>query len=55
MSVVSIKEAQAAVLARLWKDNKEAMRALNKGDKPTDEQSSIIDEVTKKVAKGFEG
>lgn len=52
--VESIKEAQSAVIARLWKDHKDAMRTLNKGDKPTDEQSAIIDEVTKKVAKGYE-
>ncbi|OYW84764.1 F0F1 ATP synthase subunit alpha, partial [Candidatus Saccharibacteria bacterium 32-49-10] len=30
--VESIKEAQSAVLARLWKDHKDAMRTLNKGD-----------------------
>ena len=30
------------------------MRQLNKGDKPTDEQTKTIEEVTKKAAKGFE-
>lgn len=49
-----VKEAQSSVLARLWKDHKEAMRELNKGDKPSDEHLKTIDEVTKKVAKGFE-
>ena len=53
--VEKIKEAQAAALTRLWKDHKDAMRQLNKGDKPTDEQSKIIDEITKKIAKGFQG
>ena len=52
--VDKIKEAQAAALTRLWKDHKDAMRQLNKGDKPTDEQTKIIEEVTKKAAKGFE-
>lgn len=55
VSVESVKEAQSSVLARLWKDYKEDMRTLNKGDKPTDEQSKIIDDITKKVAKGYEG
>lgn len=53
--VESIKDAQAAVLTRLWKDHKDAMRELNKGDKPTEEHLKVIDDVTKKVAKGFEG
>ena len=52
--VESIKDTQAAVLTRLWKDHKEAMRELNKGDKPTDEHLQVIDNVTKTVAKGFE-
>lgn len=52
--VEKIKEAQAAALTRLWKDHKDAMRQLNKGDKPTDEQTKTIEEVTKKAAKGFE-
>ena len=53
--VTSVKEAQSAVLTRLWKDHKDAMRELNKGDKPTDDHLKVIDDVTKKVAKGFEG
>lgn len=53
--VSSIKEAQAAVLSRLWKDHKDAMQELDKGDKPSDKALKTIDEVTKKVAKGFEG
>lgn len=53
--VVSIKEAQAALLARLWKDYKDDMRQLNKGDKPSDDVLKTITDVTKKVAKGFEG
>jgi F-type H+-transporting ATPase subunit alpha len=49
-----IKEAQSSLLTRLWKDHKDAMRELNKGDKPTDAHLKTIDELTKKVAKGFE-
>lgn len=52
--VAKIKEAQDTLLTQLWKNNKDAMRELNKGDKPTDEQLKLIDEATQAVAKGFE-
>lgn len=52
--VAKIKEAQAALLTQLWKNNKDAMRELNKGAKPTDEQMKLIDEATQMAAKGFE-
>lgn len=52
--VAKIKEAQSAVLTKLWTEHKDVMRQLNKGDKPTDEQLKVIDETTAKVAKGFE-
>ena len=52
--VAKIKEVQAALLTQLWKNNKDAMRELNKGDKPTDEQLKLIDDATQVVAKGFE-
>ena len=52
--VAKIKEAQAGLLTQLWKNNKDAMRELNKGAKPTDEQLHIIDEATQVAAKGFE-
>jgi len=51
--VAKIKEAQAALLTQLWKNNKDAMRELNKGAKPTDEQLKVIDEATQVAAKGF--
>ena len=51
--VAKIKEAQAALLTQLWKNSKDAMRELNKGAKPTDEQLYIIDEATQMAAKGF--
>ena len=52
--VAKIKEAQAALLTQLWKNNKDAMRELNKGAKPTDEQLKLIDNATQMAAKGFE-
>ena len=51
--VAKIKEAQATLLTQLWKNSKDAMRELNKGAKPTDEQLHIIDEATQAAAKGF--
>ena len=51
--VAKIKEAQAALLTQLWKNSKDAMRELNKGAKPTDEQLQVIDEATQVAAKGF--
>ena len=52
--VAKIKEAQSALLTQLWKNSKDAMRELNKGAKPTDEQLQVIDEATQAAAKGFE-
>lgn len=52
--VAKIKEAQDTLLTQLWKNNKDAMRELNKGDKPTDDQLKLIDEATQAAAKGFE-
>jgi len=52
--VSKIKDAQSALLTYLWKNSKDAMRELNKGDKPSDEQLKLIDEATKEIAKGFE-
>ena len=52
--VAKIKEAQADLLTQLWKNNKDAMRELNRGAKPTDEQLKTIDEATQAAAKGFE-
>ena len=54
VSVAKIKEAQAGLLTYLWNNAKDAMRELNKGAKPTDEQLRVIDEATQVAAKGFE-
>lgn len=52
--VAKIKEAQAGLLTYLWNNAKDAMRELNKGAKPTDEQLQVIDGATQVAAKGFE-
>ena len=52
--VAKIKDAQSAELTKLWSEHKDAMRELNKGDKPTDEHLKIIDKTLASVAKGFE-
>lgn len=51
-----IKGAQADLLTRLWTDNKEDMRELNKGEKKFTEYEKIVKTVrstAEKVAKGF--
>jgi len=55
VAVAKIKDAQVALLTRLWKDHKEDMRALNKGDKPTDEVLNLVKKTAVSAAKGFEG
>jgi F-type H+-transporting ATPase subunit alpha len=55
VSVANIKEAQATLLTRLWTEHKEAMRTLNKGDKPSDETLGQIKKAAADVAKGFKG
>jgi F-type H+-transporting ATPase subunit alpha len=49
-----IKDAQAALLTRLWTDHKEAMRELNMGDKPTDATSALIEKAAAVAARSFE-
>ncbi len=49
-----IKDAQTALLTKLWTEHKDAMRTLNKGDKPTDEMLKLIEKAAIAVAKGFE-
>lgn len=50
-----IKDAQSAVLARIWKDHKKDMDVLDRGAKPSDETLKLIEKVATTVAKGFEG
>lgn len=52
-----IKDAQSALLAKLWVDHKDAMKTLSKGDKKFGEDEATVKLVTKtaeSVAKGFE-
>lgn len=49
-----IKDAQAALLSKLWADSKKEMQELDKGAKPSDDVKSLIEKTAKKVAKGFE-
>jgi F-type H+/Na+-transporting ATPase subunit alpha len=55
VSVAKIKDAQTALLTKLWSEHKDDMRELNKGDKPSDKMIATIDKVAKSVSKGFEG
>jgi F-type H+-transporting ATPase subunit alpha len=55
VSVTKVKDAQTALLTRLWTDHKADMRTLNGGDKPTEETIKLIEKTAKMVAKGFEG
>jgi len=50
-----IKDAQAALLARLSADHTDVVKALETGDKPTDAVLKTIGTAATHVAKGFEG
>lgn len=49
-----IKDAQSALITKLWADQKKAMQELDKGGKPSDELQTMIKTVASAVAKGFE-
>jgi F-type H+-transporting ATPase subunit alpha len=55
VSVAKIKDAQAALLTRLWTDHKEDMRTLNAGAKPDEKTTAAIKKIAIATAKGFEG
>jgi len=58
VSVAKIKDAQAALLTKLWSEHKEDMRTMNKGAEKVEKDSPVaklITKVAKSVAKGFEG
>ncbi len=53
-----IKDAQAALLTRLWTDNKKEMKELDKGAEKVEKDAAIgklLVKTAKTVAKGFEG
>lgn len=58
VSAPQVKEAQRALLTRLWTDHKKQMQQLNKGAEKLElesEMGEIIAKVAKATAKGFEG
>lgn len=50
-----IKEAQQALLTRIWKDHTKQMETLETGAKPTEEILETIKKTATATAKGFEG
>ena len=50
-----IKDAQAALLTKLWADQKKDMQELEKGAKPTDDLYAVIEKTARSVVKGFAG
>lgn len=54
VEVTKVAEVRTALLTELWSSHKDEMRELNKGDKPSDEATAIIEKAAKKVLKGFE-
>lgn len=51
-----IKDAQGALLTKLWTDHKKEMRDLNKGDQKVEgDIAKLIIKAAKSAAKGFEG
>jgi len=55
VSAPLIKDAQGALLTKLWSAHKKEMTELDKGGKPEDKTNEIIETVARSVAKGFEG
>lgn len=56
--VAKIKDAQAALLTKLWTDHKADMRELSKGSEKVEKDSKLaklIEKAAKSAAKGFEG
>ena len=50
-----IKDAQSALLTKLWADHKKEMQTLDKGGKPDEAISAAIANTANTVAKGFAG
>lgn len=56
--VAKIKDAQAAMLTKLWTDHKKDMQDLNKGTEKVEKESDVaklVEKTAKAAAKGFEG
>lgn len=48
-----IKDAQAALLSLLDSDHKDVVKALNKGDKPSEDTEKVVLKAAEKIAKSF--
>ncbi|MDB5177890.1 MAG: atpA, partial [Candidatus Saccharibacteria bacterium] len=55
VAVAKIKDAQAALLTKLWTDHKAEMKELSKGDKMAEATEKHIRKAGESAAKGFEG
>ncbi len=55
VSPSKVKDAQAALLTKLWADHKKDMQELEKGAKPTDALYAVIEKTARSVVKGFAG
>lgn len=51
--VEKVKDAQAELLSLLSNDHADVMKALNTGDKPSDETAAALDKAAAKVAHGY--
>jgi F-type H+-transporting ATPase subunit alpha len=51
--VEKVNDAKAALLTGLWKDQKDAMREFNKGDKADEKLTKLIEKSAEKTMKGF--
>ncbi len=54
VEVAKIKDAQSAVLTRIWADHKKDMEILETGAKPSEDILKVIEKVATTTAKGFE-
>ena len=50
----AIKDAQAALLTKLWADSEKQMKELDAGAKPSEDIQKLIEKTAKAAAKGFE-
>ncbi|MDB5160095.1 MAG: atpA [Candidatus Saccharibacteria bacterium] len=55
VTAAKIKDAQSALLTKLWAEHKKDMQTLDKGDKPDDAMNKIIETAARSAAKGFAG
>lgn len=53
VAVAKIKDAQEALLTKLWAEHKDEMRALNTGDKPDEKILKVVKKAAQAAAKGF--